>query len=71
MEDLQNWSLKFPIVEDFLTNLKQEFGNGDDKWIKVAELKRIEQGAKMIEKFVQEFRRESSFKGWALIEEFK
>jgi len=71
MEDLENWSLKFPIVEDFLTNLKQEFGNGDDKWIKVAELKRIEQGAKMIEKFVQEFRRESSFKGWVLIEEFK
>jgi len=74
IEDLENWSLKFPIVGDFLTNLKQEFENEDDKSVKAAELKRIEQEAKIIEEFVQEFRRvtrESGFKGWALIKEFK
>jgi len=57
MEDLENRSLKFPIVEDFHTNLKQEFGNRDNKSVKVVELKRVEQGAKIIEEFVQKFRR--------------
>jgi len=40
----------------------------------VAKLKRVEQGAKTMEEFVQEFRRvvkESGFEGQVLIEEFK
>jgi len=42
--------------------------------IKVAELKRLEQGEKTMEEFVQEFRkvaRESSYKRRPLIREFK
>ena len=40
----------------------------------MAELKRLEQGERIIEKFVQEFRRAvkgSSYKGRPLVEEFK
>jgi len=40
----------------------------------VAELRRLEQGGKMMEEFVQEFRRvvrESRYKGRPLVEEFK
>ena len=40
----------------------------------MTELKKVEQGSKIIKEFVQEFRRavrESSFKGRLLIEKFK
>ena len=53
---------------------KNEFGGGDDKTIKVAELKKVEQESKIIEEFVQEFRRavrESGYKERPLIEGFK
>ena len=46
--------------------LKKEFGGGDKKSVKVAELKRLEQERKTMEEFVQEFQRaarESGYKG--------
>jgi len=55
--DLENRNLKFLLVEDFLTDLKQEFGNGDNKSVKVMKLKRVEQEIKIIERFVQKFRK--------------
>jgi len=55
--DLENRNLKFLLVEDFLTDLKQEFGNGDNKSVKVMKLKRVEQETKIIERFVQKFRK--------------
>jgi len=36
----------------FLLELKKEFGGGNEELVKVAELKRIEQGEKIMEKFV-------------------
>jgi len=36
-----------------LLDLKEDFGEEDNNMIKVAELKRVEQGKKMIEEFVQ------------------
>jgi len=42
IEDLENESLEFPIVREFLANLKQKFENRDDKLVKVAELKKVE-----------------------------
>jgi len=42
IEDLENESLEFPIVREFLANLKQKFENRDDKSVKVAELKKVE-----------------------------
>lgn len=42
--------------------------------MKIAEPKKIEQWSKIIEEFVQEFRRvakESGYKGWLLVEKLK
>jgi len=66
--------LEYKTVEEFLADIKKELGRGNKEAVKVAELKRIEQENKTIEKFVQEFRkvaRESGYKKKSLIEEFK
>ena len=44
--------LKYIIVEEFLMDLKREFGRKDDKMMKVVELKKVEQESRIIEKFV-------------------
>ena len=57
-----------------MSDLKEKFGGRDDETIEVAELKKVEQEEKTIEKFVQKFRRtvrESGYKEKLLIEEFK
>jgi len=57
-----------------LTDIRKEFGGEDEELVKVAELRRIEQGGKTMEKFVQKFRRavrESRYKRRLLVEEFK
>ena len=74
MENLRYESLEFAIVRDFLTDLKQEFGNRNNKLVKIAELKKVGKISKTIKEFVQKFKRvarESSFKRRLLIEEFK
>jgi len=48
IENLENKSLEFLIVEEFLADLKQEFGNGDNKSVKIVELKKVEQGSKIM-----------------------
>ena len=66
--------LEYVIVEEFLADLKKEFGQGDDKTIKVVELKNMEQGNRTMEEFIQKFRRvakESRYEGKPLVEEFK
>lgn len=57
MENLEIEELKFPPVGDFLAELKKEFGRGDNELAKVVELKKIEQRARIIEDFMQKFRR--------------
>ena len=74
LEDLEEGELEYESVEEFLTAIKKEFGGGKEESVKVAELKRVEQEGRMMEKFVQEFRRAargSGYKGRPLIEEFK
>ena len=39
MEDLETEILEYAIVGKFLVDLKKEFDRGDDKIIKMAELK--------------------------------
>jgi len=66
--------LKYEAVREFLVNIKREFGEGDKQTVKVAELKKLEQGEKIMEEFIQEFRRaarESGYKERPLVEEFK
>jgi len=47
--------LEYETVGEFLADIKKKFGGGDEESVKVAEFKRLEQGGKTIEEFVQEF----------------
>ena len=74
MEELESGEVEYESVEEFLTCLKKEFGGGEEESVKVAELRKIEQGGKTMEEFVQEFKRAvrgSGYEGRPLVEEFK
>ena len=74
MEELENGEMEYESIEEFFTSLKKEFGGGEEELVKVAELRKLEQGGKSIEEFVQEFKRAargSGYEGRPLIEEFK
>ena len=55
MEDLEGGLLEYQTVGEFLAEIRKEFGGGEEKSVKVAELRRLEQGGKIMEEFVQEF----------------
>ena len=74
MEELETGKVKYENVEEFLTSLRKEFGGGEEEAVKAGELRKMEQGGRMIEKFVQEFKkatRGSGYKERPLVEEFK
>ena len=74
LEDLEAREIEYESVGEFLAGLKKEFEGGNEEAVKVAELKRLEQEGRIIEEFVQEFRRvarESGYEGRSLVEEFK
>ena len=74
LEDLEERTLKYESVGKFLAAIKKEFGGEEEDSVKVAELKKLEQGERTIEEFVQEFKRAvrgSGYKGRPLVEEFK
>jgi len=64
LEDLKAEEVEFWLSGEFLLELKKEFEGRDKESVKVAELKRIEQGGKMIEEFVQEFKRAARESGY-------
>ena len=66
--------LEYKTVGEFLANIRKKFGGENEESVKVAELKRLEQGSRMMKEFLQEFRRvakESGYERKPLIEEFK
>ena len=74
MEELEAGEVEYESVEGFLTSLRKEFGGGEEKLVKAAELRKLEQGGKLMEEFVQEFKRAargSGYEGRPLMEEFK
>jgi len=74
MDELESGEMEYETVEEFLTNLRKEFGRGEEESVKVAELRKLEQGGKTMEEFVQEFKqatRGSGYEGRPLVEEFK
>ena len=74
MEELEAEEVEYEIAEEFLISLKKEFGGGEEESVKVAELRKLEQGRIMMEEFMQEFKRVvrgSGYKGRPLVEEFK
>ena len=66
--------MEYEIAGEFLADIRKEFRGGDEEPVKVVELKRLEQKGKIIEEFVQEFRRAARGSGYEerlLVEEFK
>ena len=57
MEEMESGKVEYESAEEFLTSLKKEFGGGEEESIKVVELRKLEQGGRMMEEFVQEFKR--------------
>jgi len=52
LEDLKIGELEYIIVGEFLTDLKKEFDRENNKIIKVAELKKVEQENRTMKKSV-------------------
>ena len=74
MENLEEEILEYESVGEYLAVIKKEFGGGEEESVKVAELKKLEQGGRIMEEFMQKFKRAvrgSKYKERLLIEEFK
>ena len=74
IEELKSGELEYKSVEEFLTSLEKEFGSREEESVKVAELRKLEQGGRTMEEFIQEFKRaarESGYEKRPLVEEFK
>ena len=74
LEELESGEMEYETAEEFLTTLKKEFGEGEEEAVKAAELRKLEQGGRTMEEFVQEFKRAargSGYEGRPLVEEFK
>ena len=74
MEKLETGEIEFESAGEFLAEIRKEFGGGDKELIKVVELKKIEQGGRTMQEFIQDFKRVtrgSSYEEHLLIKEFK
>ncbi len=74
IKKLESGEMEYKSVEEFLTSLKREFGGGEKESVKAVKLRKLEQREKIMEEFVQEFKRaarESRYKGRLLMKEFK
>ena len=70
----RNGKVKFGSIDEFLLELKKEFGRVNEELVEVAELRRIEQKEKIMEEFIQEFQRavkSSKYKRKVLVNKFK
>jgi len=52
LEDLEAEEIEYKSAKEFLVELKREFGGGDEEAVKVAELRKLEQGGRTMEEFV-------------------
>ena len=74
LEELEVEELEFETVGKFLAEIKKEFREEEEESVKAAELRKLGQGGKTMEEFVQEFKRaarRSGYKGRPLVKEFK
>ena len=74
LEELKSGEIEYETAKEFLTTLKKEFGGGEEESVKAAELRKLEQGGRTMEEFVQKFKwaaRGSGYEGRPLVEEFK
>ena len=52
LKELETGEIEFESIGEFLAEIRREFGGGDEESMKVAELKKIEQGGRTMEEFV-------------------
>ena len=52
MEDLEAREIEYESVGELFAEIKKDFGRGDKELLKVAELKEIEQGSRIMKEFV-------------------
>ena len=74
IKELESGEVEYESAEEFLMGLRKEFGGGEEESVKVAELRKLEQGRRMMEEFVQEFKRvarDSGYERRLLVKEFK
>ena len=74
LEELEAGELEFETVGEFLAEVKKEFRGGEEESVKAAELRKLEQGGRTMEEFIQEFKRAargSGYEGRPLVEDFK
>ena len=74
LDNLEVELLEYEMVREFLVEIKKEFEREDKEAVKVVELKMLKQRGKIIEDFVQEFRRVARRSGYErrlLVEGFK
>jgi len=74
LEDLEAGEVEYKSAGEFLAEIKKKFSGEDKELVKVAELKRMKQGGRSIEKFMQDFKRVARGSGYEehpLIEKFK
>ena len=57
LKELEAEELEFEMVGELLAEIRKEFGGGEEESVKAAELRKLEQGGKTMEEFVQEFKR--------------
>jgi len=63
MEELEAGEIEYETVEEFLIGLKKKFGGGEEELVKVAELRKLEQGRKTMEEFKRGWQGEVDIKG--------
>jgi len=44
--------MEYETIEEFLTSIKKEFGSKEEELVKVAELRKLEQGGRTMEEFI-------------------
>ena len=74
MDELSKKKSEVEMAEELFSKMRNEFGETVEEERKVEQLRTIEQGERIYNKYVQEFKkiaRENRYKGQPLIEEFK
>ena len=54
MEELESGEIEYESAEKFLASLRKEFGGGEEELVKAVELRKLKQGGRTMEEFVQE-----------------
>ena len=52
LEELEAGKLEFETVGEFLAEIRREFGRGEKKLVKAAELRKLEQGGRTMEESI-------------------